>query len=500
MPDRLPPPTAKRTMSNLPSRSFVARVGCLDGPRLATAMCCGLVAVLAIVPAVLAHSSVNYDSSLYLRTPTLWSGRLPLVPSIYWALDDNLHAIGIFQALFGGVCWSTLIWETSHAQLRSLRIVVMGGVTWIACSTYVVNWYPAILSESLSVSLLALAIALGARWQRNGRGLRIILAICCLLALARSTSAYTLLFTGAVLLIYSATRNRRQLLKASLLIAAALSATIMSASGNLWQQPFLHSLSERILPDPAFTAWFGNHGMPITDGLQRLTGPYSVSTDYSYYHAPSLASFRHWMNHSGKHAFLLFMVTHPVSILRGTFGMHEELGPKLITYYGGGMRRPWLPLGLGNLLLSYRQVTLIVLVGIDIAVMPFVWIRRGWTRAAALWIGIAAFGVMTLVLDWAGDSWEVGRHSVEGTLCIALAGLMFLNSLTSPTRPGGAGFSRRNNPLAHRHRISVYDEEALDFGRIRTALRVSRGGLRARSRVSRLGERGSRLRVGGRCG
>jgi hypothetical protein len=43
-----------------------------------------------------------------------------------------------------------------------------------------------------------------------------------------------------------------------------------------------------------------------------------------------------------------------------------------------------------------------------------------------MWAGVVALGYVTLMMDWAGDSWEVGRHSVEGTIGVALAGLMLL--------------------------------------------------------------------------
>jgi hypothetical protein len=390
---------------------------------------CGLLTFLAIVPAATAHIGGNYDSFSYTAPPTLSSGRLPLVPLVYELLGESHGAISVAQALVGAACWALLLWELSYVPSRVARLGLMAAVLWIACSTYVVNWYAALLSESLSISLLVLVIALLARWQRTGSGLWAVTIAASLWAWARSTSAYVVALVGVVAVVYSAVAARRHLVKASFLLGVGLFATAVSGQGQLWEQPFLHSMSERILPHPALTGWFASRGMPLSHRLKSLAGPYTTTGGSAYYHDPALASFRSWMSRSGKVDFTLFLITHPGWMLHGTFSGHEELSPRLIGYYGGGVSRPWLPAGIRHLFLTYRQGTLVLIGLADLVALGVAAARRSWTSRAYLWLGMVGLGLLTLIIDWAGDSWEVGRHSVEGTIATALAGLMLIASL-----------------------------------------------------------------------
>lgn len=405
-----------------------------------------IVLVLSVVPALAAHARLNYDSGLYLSTPTLESGRLPLVPVVFLVLGHNLQAITVFQALAGGACWSALLWEAAHVRRRGLRLFVMSGLTAVACSTYVVQWYAAVLSESLSISLLVLVIALLARWERTGASLWGVVVATGLWALTRSTNAYIVVFAGLLLLSYSALKRRRQVIKALVVTAVALLGTWMSAQGQLWQQPFLHSMSERILPDPTFTAWFEAHGMPVTDRLRQLAGPDTVATDAAFHHSPALASFRRWMDDSGKRTYVEFLATHPGWVLDGTFGHHEELAPATISYYGGGVDRPWVPAAIRDVLLRGRQDTLLALCALDGVAIVASLARREWSRAYGAWMGVIFLGFATLAVDWAGDSWEVGRHSVEGTLAVAIAALVLIGCHPSGSRRGTARRGWPNGP------------------------------------------------------
>lgn len=393
------------------------------------------VIVLSTIPVLAAPARLNYDSGLYLAPPALTTGRLPLVPAVYWALAHNLTAITVFQAAFGAVCWSMLLWEVAQVPRRGQRLVVMVGVTAVACSTYVVKWDAAILSESLSISLLALLMAMLARWRRTERGLWAVVAVACAWSLTRSTNAYILVVVGLPYLAYTALRARRELPRAACLAVVGLAATLVSAQGDLWQQPFLHSMSERILPNAAFTGWFAAHGMPVNGSLRRLAGGYYTWTDTAYNHSPQLAAFRHWMAGSGKSTYLQFLLSHPLWVVKGTFGHHEELGPRLIGYYGGAVSRPWYPAVFRDVLLSHRQDSLVVLGVIDLGVIAAASLRRSLTRDMWLWLGVILLGLVTLCIDWAGDSWEIGRHSVEGTLAVALGGLLLLSCPIPARRP-----------------------------------------------------------------
>jgi hypothetical protein len=396
-----------------------------------------IVIVISVVPALRTPARVVHDSAMYLATPSLSSGRPPLVPLVYQLLGHNVRAIAAFQCLFGAVCWSVLLREVARVRPTPIRAMAMVGVAGVACSTYVVSWYATILSESLSISLLALLVALLARWQRTRTGFWAVVVVAGLWALTRSTNGYIVFLVGLVALPYAVLRGRRRVTQALSLLAAGLLAAALSGQGQLWQQPFTHSLTERILPSPRFTDWFAAHGMPVDATLRRLAGPDTTRTDAALRGEPALEPFRQWMNRSGQRTYMEFLATHPAWILRGTFGGHAELSPGSIGYYGRS--RPWLPAPLRNLFLSHRQTTLLGLVALDVAVLMWGARRRKWTARSGLWLGVMGLAVVTLAIDWAGDPWEIGRHSVQGTVGAALAGVMLITCFESSVIIGKKG-------------------------------------------------------------
>jgi hypothetical protein len=382
--------------------------------RVAAAVASLVVLLVAIVPALAAHPHGVFDTFGYMDPPSLSSGRLPVVPALYWLARHDLRTIEAIQTIIGAICWLLLIWELSYVRIAAIRAVVMSSVVLLACSTYVVAWYAAMLSESLSISLLVLLVFFLARWQRTGSSLWPAVAVASAGALTRSTSAYVLLLAAIVLVPYTLIRHRGQTPKVAVLVVIAVAGTWLSAQGQLWQQPFLHSLSERILPNSGYTAWFVAHGMPTSPTLSHLAGPYTATTDAAY-KSPAMGRFRSWMDGSGKSTYALFIASHPRWALTGTFGRHEELRPNLIYYYGR-VTRPWYPAALRDVLLFRRQTILAAIGVLDLLVVASALLRRAWNKQTNVWLAMIVLGIMTLVIDWAGDSWEVGRHSVEGTL------------------------------------------------------------------------------------
>lgn len=386
----------------------------------------------SVVPLLFAHPHPNYDSIRYLAAPSLGSGQLPLVPALFALAGRNAVAIGLIQAVIGGACWCFLLSEAARAGHWIASTVGAVAVVLIACSTYVVQWYAALLSDSLSISLLVLMFAFGARWLRTRGALWPLAVASALWALTRATNAYVLVIGGLVILPLAIIRHRRALpLLAGVLLVAAF-ATFVSAQGQLWQQPFFHSLTERILPNPSFRSWFASHRMPVTPDLTDLAGPYTGAKDSALNSSPVLAGFRHWLDHSGRSTYTEFLATHIPWVLGGTFGHHEELGPRLISYYGGGaVGRRWYPSALQNLLLSERQPEMLIALGAAAATIgAAAWKRRlsFIRREVAVWAYAIGLGLAALAIDWAGDSWEVGRHSVDGTLAVILAAVMVVAS------------------------------------------------------------------------
>lgn len=399
---------------------------------------------VSVVPALTAHPHLNYDSGGYLAVPSLDSGRLPVAPLLFLVLGHNLRAINVTQALIGGCCWSFLVYEIARTRNRIASSLGVVTVALLACSTYVVSWYAAILSDSLSISLLALITAMFTRYLRTGRWIWPLVIVSGVWALTRPTNAYVLLIGGLGLLPVVIVRHRHLVSKLACVLVVSASAAFVAGQGQLWQQPFLHSLTERILPNAGFRAWFADRGMPLDPSLENLAGPYYPYKDAALNSSPVFSAFRSWVDKSGKTTYAEFLVAHLPWVVRGTLGRHEELGPSLISYYGGGVSRSWYPAAAGDLLLANRQTELLSLLGLDVIALGILGVKRRRTafwRLALPWGYIALLGFVALAIDWAGDSWEVGRHSVDGTIAVALAGVLLLVFAANDPPSGASSLS-----------------------------------------------------------
>lgn len=82
--------------------------------------------------------------------------------------DDQSRAVG--QWALATLVWALLAWEISRfMRTTAARLTALAAVLVFACLSTVANWDFAILSESLSITLGVLVVALLLRWRRTGR-------------------------------------------------------------------------------------------------------------------------------------------------------------------------------------------------------------------------------------------------------------------------------------------------------------------------------------------
>jgi hypothetical protein len=431
----------------------------------------GVVAALSFAPGMVVTPRANFDSFSYLGRFSLTGERLPVVPGLYALLGRDLRLIIVVQCLLAALCWGALALEALRAFPRPSCYVAYGATLLAMASLYVSQWNVALLSDSLSLSLLVLLLSLLSRWVRGAGSLASVVIVALLWALTRNTNGYLIVLVGVGSLIAALIWSRRPsyLIASVLGIAAGGFAIWSSGRGGLWLQPFDHIMAERILTDPAKVSWFKAHGMPVTPLLLHQAGTYSFPIDTALRRAPGLASWRAWVTRAGERTYLLYAVEHPLWALQGTFGRHAEFSTTLaagsspsvqqwawrLSYYGGPVRS-LLPGPLHGLFLWERQATL--LVGTVGTGAVLVWCRHTLRARGAqlmLWLVVIALGWLTLVIDWVGDSWELPRHSVGGTVQIWL-GLAFacaaLGASRTDGRPpdDGAGTEALVEAAAHR--------------------------------------------------
>ncbi len=241
---------------------------------------------------------VAYDSFSYRLDPAFDRGplvsltghapRLCAVP-LFYALFPNDGARVFAQWALGTVAWAVLAWAV-WTCLRSpvARIAGAAGVLLLGLLGPVTNWDFAILSESVSISLGVLVLALTLRWLATGSwralaGLTAV-ALCWLFTRPEIRLLVGLLL---VLVVGYAVRVRPArvaavasagVLLAGLVWATAITPTVGRTFAGwsatqlpLEQETLLFRLRLQVLPDPAIARVYRDRlGMPDCPGAAQV--------------------------------------------------------------------------------------------------------------------------------------------------------------------------------------------------------------------------------------
>jgi hypothetical protein len=384
------------------------------------ALLAGAVVAYKLFYALHHATQTDVDTVLFLKmahlpltAAALWMGlRPPVAPLLYKALGADLRAIGLAQAVLSLLCWLLLaVAVASTVRHPVARFAAFGTMLGLSLCRSVHQWERIALSESLSFSFLALAVA---AWlwclQRftPWRGLAVV-ATTLLFVLTRDTNAYLLLLAIVGVALGTA---RHHLPKSyyAVIAACVVIAGISLQTANIglrWQFPLRNSLGRRILPNPQATAFFARHGMPVTPALLELKGQWASGNDDQFNRDPRLAGYRRWEQRHGKATYILWLASNPVmvwseleerSIQLLDFNFEKSYESSIGTWLDGYL---WcsldtlssltIPLTLTVALLwfnGYRRVTLTVGVFLLLATVP-----------------------LAAVIYW-GDPMEIARHGM----------------------------------------------------------------------------------------
>lgn len=399
----------------------------------------------------------------------LWGGlRPPLVALCYKILRMHPPAIAVFQSMFSLLCWGLLsLAVAGSVQTTWLKSLAYTLVMLFGLSTDVITWDFMIMSESVSISLFVLLVAL-AFWllqQWHPAKLLALIVTGGLWSFCRETNAWLLLGMAIVIgTIGLFSRKRRTAYFVLALcwgafFAASTISSKMSAQkftipptptyaalelppqmGQRWILPFLNVLANRILSDPAKVQWFADHGMPVTPDLMRLAGRLGGDDYFAVYRLDSLEPFRAWLINHGQSCYIKYLICNiPATMLAPWLNINlllssntgepapPEFVPILPTWLCGFIYPlpafpfwPWIA--------GLTALAGLVLAGVDR--------RRLW------WVplGLLFLSYPHALLVWHGDAMAVGRHAlllqIQLRLAVWIILLFVIDSLSR--RPGGA--------------------------------------------------------------
>lgn len=439
--------TASPRAGSSVSVSRISRAEARSRPSLSRSQVIALAAVvivsgLRIAAALPPPPTFLPDSRDYLATPHLLGAKPPLTPLVYLLLARNYGLIAFVQAAFGALAWGVL-------ALTGRRIVggvggwfAFAAILFLSVSAQVATWDVVLLSESFSLSLMALLIAAGLllaeRWETRRFVAFIVIAACWMLS--RDTNAYIVLVLGLGALICIGlwlVPRRAVWFAVPMLIMGALGVWSIDAASR-WTVPFFHVTTNRILPNPEAKRYFVAHGMPVTPALQP-----SSRGDDAFRHDPDLASFRRWVDERGQSTYAGYLADQPGWVLRKSFTQDAALVAPLVHAFNSRYHPPFGWVSQHTVAQPRPWVLLTALVILALAAYPVQRRRRRVVGGMQVAIAIIALYPFSVVLTWVGDTFEIERHQFPATIAMLIAGALLVGGLLTAwteNRDGPRGF------------------------------------------------------------
>lgn len=391
-----------------------------------------------------------------------WIGQRPPLTPLLIKLVGTSSTLLATQAAIAALAWGVLAWTVGRLVPRGCRRVV---ATWLllafATALPVTLWNRSMLSESLSMSALALVFAcfIGISRRLTWPRLAATVAACFCFAATRDAQVWTVAMlalavgANAIMLIG---RDRRLARRAGALTLCLLVIVGLTEWGTLsshrTQQDVADVLYVRVFPYPDRVAWFAAHGMPEPKQIDRLAAatPTSAGEAKAVFYStsgPAFAPLRRWVTTRGTGTYLLWLATHPLYVVTEPLQRPERsynFFDGNLTSYAASTNRLASPLTM-VVWPPFIWVLALAVLASYLAVLSGVWRDRSWRISLVLTV----IGVLAMLVAWHGDGQEVTRHTVEGFAQVRL-GLWVLVVLgllgRSPSRDADGADPDRDRP------------------------------------------------------
>ena len=319
------------------------------------------------------------------------------IPFLYSLVTTDTGRV-LLHVVVGSCAWS---WCALVLSRRSnYPRAVLTAVLLLGLSPQVVRYDLAILSESLGLSFMVLAVTatVDLLRRRSPLSLGIWLVAVSLCAHTRPAQLFVLVVALAIPIVKFVGNRGRQITISTAVLVFVLLAGFLQLRGNATTSAlnFYTVLQERIMPDDSRFGWFSDHGMPVVDGMRNASGydytgdlPNEVSDIIALpvgQQPPTLmrvggVELASWVIDKGWTTYARYVVTHPRdSLSRLTSLTNETLSPPnddflpldngaMIPRVLFGSWELWSVLGLGSLVLVFlkNRQECAVLIGLSIA-------------------------------------------------------------------------------------------------------------------------------------
>jgi hypothetical protein len=378
-----------------------------------------------------------------------WAGQRPPLTALLIKLVGSADGFLIAQAVLAGLCWGFLAFTVGRLVAPGWRrVAAIWAVLAVATAFPITLWNRSVLSESLSMSLLALLFATlvwtARRWTwPRAAG---VAAVCLCYAATRDAQIWTVAFLaiaiGASAVVAVVKRHRDVALRAGALSACLLGLVALTGWGAVSSHRTRENVADvfyvRIFPFPDRVAWFAAHGMPQPSQVDQLAGTIEAPSDTAkvVYVSPSDPAFEQldsWLTRKGSSTYFLWLLTHPGYVITEPLARPERAFNSAkgdLLFYAAPTNRMESPL---NTLVWPPLIGLVVVAAVAATVSVT---SRGWRQPVwRMVVVLTVIGLLSMLVAWHGDGQEVTRHTIEGFAQLRLGlWIVIVLGLLGPSR------------------------------------------------------------------
>jgi hypothetical protein len=396
-----------------------------------------VVAAVLRVLAVVGFRPYRYVDSIDYDTLDFTGGsRRPWVTPLVYRLVGDDHTRVFAQAVIGAVCWSLLAAEVAlHIEHRLTRRLAVLAIALLGASTAVANWDTTILSESLAISMTALAAA---AYLRFGRVRTLAAAAAAvgatfLWVFTRQNHLVLLgLVVATVLVVVGVARLRSRrwdrpllVLGGGLVLVAVLASASYGRNTEIREFNLAMVIGQRIITDPERLAWFEDAGMPLPPAAVpgQLIFPEPLLDD---------AEFRAWVREDGNATYARFLLTHPWFALTEPLDdfvadqeswLDEPRGDDVMlsTPDPYGSTRQLVPEQLERLVFDPgNSGTVVAALAAVLVATAHRWRRTGWDPRWLVPLAMIGLQWPALTVVWHASTAELGRLALVSALLLRI--------------------------------------------------------------------------------
>ena len=357
-------------------------------------------------------------SMLPLNDPAFYSERRPWgILLIYKVFGGSLPAIGFAQLAVSTIVWLFLAWMLVGSMKTSAgKILGFLFILGTSLSPTVQIWNHAGLSESFSISLMILILALFIGILQRWRLLFFLALILCfaLWVSVHEVNLYLGLLVAITLFVIGLMRRNYRIF----LILSSCIAVILGINSHFsslyalprWALPVAEVITKRILPVPEYVDYFSSQGMPVTPELLALSGRWAHSDNYAILNNPGFREFSKWLFKDGKAVYTKFLIAHPIYTFTLPIVNLDEMLAADFSHLIPGYQ-PALPGFVNEFFFPIRWFWIFIWIS-ALVVGYFLWSGlREKTRVFWLLIMFFVFSIPYLYLAWHGDALDLARHA-----------------------------------------------------------------------------------------